>query len=148
MSLWWFARRCLVRKMALPELLPTVWLAATAISGVNASALCGLSSISGLSHQTGRLYLNAVRRLQILCIGQDPLLELRGLHRCPVGKKLCPRLPITPAILQKIFQFWLRTPHQCEYILLWAAFCLGFFMVSCAQASSPAHQCQLLLLIC
>ena len=45
MSLWWFARHCRVRKMALPELLPTVWLAATTISGVNASALCGLSSI-------------------------------------------------------------------------------------------------------
>ena len=80
---------------------------------------------SGLSYQTGRLYLSAVRHLQILCIRQDPLLELKGLHRCPVGKKLRPRLPITPAILQKIFQ--LRTPHQCEYILLWAAFYLGFF---------------------
>ena len=45
MSLWWFARHCRVRKMALPELLATVWLAATTISGVNASALCGLSSI-------------------------------------------------------------------------------------------------------
>ena len=45
MSLWWFARRCRVRKMALPELLPIVRLAATAISGVNASALRGLSSI-------------------------------------------------------------------------------------------------------
>ena len=45
MSLWWFARRCRVRKTALPGLLPTVWLAATAITGVNASALRGLSSI-------------------------------------------------------------------------------------------------------
>ena len=45
MSLWWFARRCRVRKMALPELLPTVWLAATAISKVNASTLRGLSNI-------------------------------------------------------------------------------------------------------
>ena len=47
MSLWWFAHRCCVRKMVLPELLPTVWLAATAISRVNASALRGLSSIIG-----------------------------------------------------------------------------------------------------
>ena len=45
MSLWWFAHRCHVRKMALPGLLPMVWLAATAISGINASALHGLSSI-------------------------------------------------------------------------------------------------------
>ena len=45
MRLWWFARRCRVRKMALPELLTNVWLAATAISGINASALRGLSSI-------------------------------------------------------------------------------------------------------
>ena len=105
---------------------------------------------SGLSYQTGRLYLRAVRRLQILCMGRDPLLERRSLHRCPVSKKLRPHLPITPAILQKIFQFWLHTPHQCEYILLWAAICLEFFfffLVSCAQTSSLAHQCQLLLLI-
>ena len=45
MNLWWFALRCRVRKMVLPELLPTVWLAATAISGVNASAVRDLSSI-------------------------------------------------------------------------------------------------------
>ena len=44
-----------------------------------------------------------------------------------MGKKPWPRIPITPAvILQEIFQFWSRTPHQCEYILLWEAFCLGF----------------------
>ena len=45
MSLWWFACRCRIRNMALLGLLPTVWLAATAISGVNASALRGLFSI-------------------------------------------------------------------------------------------------------
>ena len=90
---------------------------------------------SGLSHQTGRLYLSAVRRLQILCMGRDPLLERRSLHRCPVGKKLRPRLLITLAILQKIFQFWLHTPHQCEYILLWAASCLGFFFFFCFMCS-------------
>ena len=45
LSLQWFTRRYRVSKMTLPELLPTVRLAATAISGVNASALCGLSSI-------------------------------------------------------------------------------------------------------
>ena len=90
---------------------------------------------SGLSYQTVWLYLSAVRHLQILCIGRDPSLEAhpllnyvpRGLHTCPVGKKPRSRLPITPAILQKIFQLWSRTPHQFKYILLWAAFCLGFF---------------------
>ena len=91
---------------------------------------------SGLSYQTVRLYLSAVRHCtQILCIGWDPSLEthrllnyaLRGLHRCPGGKKPLPSLPITPAFLQEIFQFWSCTPHQFVYILLWAAFCLGFF---------------------
>ena len=123
------------QETALPGLLPTVWLAATAIIGVNASAFRGLSSIIWLSYQTVRFYLSAVRHLQILCIGRDPSLEahpllnylLRGLHRSPVGKKPRPCLPITPAILQEIFQFWSLTPHQFEYILLWAAFCLGFF---------------------
>ena len=52
---------------------------------------------------------------------------LRGLHRFPVGKKPRPNLPITPAILQKIFQFWSCTPHQFEHILLWTVFCLGCF---------------------
>ena len=45
MILWWFARRCRIKKTTLPGLLPKVWLAATAIIGVNASALFGLSSI-------------------------------------------------------------------------------------------------------
>ena len=45
MSLWWLARHCRIRKTALPGLLPTVWLASTAIIGVNASTLHGLSSI-------------------------------------------------------------------------------------------------------
>ena len=45
MSLWWFACYCCIRKMALPGFLPTVWLAATAIFGVNASVLHDLSSI-------------------------------------------------------------------------------------------------------
>ena len=35
MGLWWFARRCRIRKTALRGLLPTVWLAATAIIGDN-----------------------------------------------------------------------------------------------------------------
>ena len=45
MSLLWFAHHYHIRNMVLPGLLPIVWLAATAISGVNASALRGLSSI-------------------------------------------------------------------------------------------------------
>ena len=45
MCLWWFVHHCRIRKMALPGLLPMVWLVATAISGVNASVLCGLFSI-------------------------------------------------------------------------------------------------------
>ena len=98
------------------------------------------SASSGLSYQTVWLYLSAVRHLQILCIGQDPLLEayplqnfaIKGLHRSPVGKKPRCRLPITPAFLQEIFQFWSRTPHQFEYVLLWAVFCLGFFCLMCS----------------
>ena len=45
MSLLLFACHCRVRNTVLSRLLPTVWLAVTAISGVNASVLHGLSSI-------------------------------------------------------------------------------------------------------
>ena len=135
MILWWFARRCRIRKTALPGLLPMVWLAATAIIGVNASALRGLSSIIWFTNQAVQLYLSAVCHLQTLCIGRDPLLEahpllnyaLRGHHRCPVSKKPRPRLPITPAILQKISSFghihhisvsiYSRTTHAASPII-------------------------------
>ena len=126
MSLWWFARRCRIRKTALPGLLPMVWLAATAISGVNASAFHGLSNIWCIIPDSS-VISECSTSLTDICKGWHPLLELRVLHRCPVGKKPRPCLPITPAILQKIFQFWSRTPHQYEYILQWAAFCLVFF---------------------
>ena len=79
MSLWWFACRCPVRKTWLPELLSTVWLAATAIVESMLLPFVAYLASSGLSYQTVRLYLSAVRYLQILCIGRDPLLELRGL---------------------------------------------------------------------
>ena len=91
MSLWWFARCCHVRKTVLPGLLPTVWLAATAVIGVNASALRGLSTSSGLAYQTVRLYLSAVRHLQIagsiargtpfteLCAKRPPMLTAQDI---------------------------------------------------------------------
>ena len=101
MSLWWFARRCRVRNTA-------VWLAATAISKVNASALRGLSSIIWCIILDSSVISECSTSLADTL---HTLLELRGVHRCPVGKKSRPRLPITPAILQKIFQFWSRTPH-------------------------------------
>ena len=95
MSLWWFAHCCRIRKAALPGLLPTVRLAATTISEVNAYVIRGLSSIIWFIIPHSSVISSAVHHLQILCIGRDPLLELRGLHRCPVGKKPRPCLPIT-----------------------------------------------------
>ena len=135
MSLWSFARHCHIRKRRYLDFCQWCGLQPLPLSESMLLHFVAYLSSSGLSYQTVRLNLSTVRHLQILRIGRNPSLEahpilnyvLRGLHRCPVGKKPRPHLPITPAILQKIFQFWSRTPHQFKYILLCAAFCLGFF---------------------
>ena len=90
---------------------------------------------AGLSYQTVRLYLSAVRHLQIMsdlpdpCIAAYPRLyyTLRGLRRGINGRRQLTRLPITPDMLSKILQLWSHSPRNPDHIMLWAAFCLGFF---------------------
>ena len=89
----------------------------------------------GLSYQTVKLYLSAVRHLQIMSDLPDPSVAayprlnyaLRGLHRRVAEKGQLTRLPITPEMLAKIHRFWSQSPSTFEHVLLWAAFCLGFF---------------------
>ena len=107
---------------------------------------------SGLSCQTVRLYLSAVGHLQILCIKRDPSLQvhpllnyaLRGLHRCPVGK---PRLLLPQQSCRRFSSFG-HVHHISVSIHCYGQHFAWDFMISCAQVSSPAHQCQLLILIC
>ena len=92
-------------------------------------------SSAGLSYQTVRLYLSSVRHLQIMsdlpdpCITAYPHLNyaLRGLRRDINGRRQLTRLPITPDMLSKILQLWSHSPLNPDHIMLWAAFCLGFF---------------------
>ena len=90
---------------------------------------------SSLSYQTVRLYLSAVRHLQIVNNLPDPALAsycrlnyaLRGIRREGTQKQPHTRLPITPDLLYRIYIIWSREPQDYDRIMLWAAFCLGFF---------------------
>ena len=88
-----------------------------------------------LSHLTVRLYLSAIRHMQIVSGMSDPALAscarlnyvLRGLRRVGGNGRRRARLPITPDILMKIYQQWSHVAQTYDHIMLWAAFCLGFF---------------------
>ena len=52
---------------------------------------------------------------------------LRGIRRSSPAHSRAPRLPITPWILQELFASWSRPPVSPDYLMLWAACCVGFF---------------------
>ena len=97
---------------------------------------------SSLNYSSIRLYLCAVRHLQIMGNLPDPALTafpklnyaLRGLRREGPRLHTCPRLPITPELLRKIHQVWSQQPKGYNQMMLWAAFCLPF----CIQGNSLA----------
>ena len=92
-------------------------------------------SLSGLSYETVRLYLAAVRFAHIMLGWPDPSLPnlpllhytLRGISRCAISDRLPTRLPITPAILLLLRRAWPSIPDNYSHTLLWAACCLAFF---------------------
>ena len=73
--------------------------------------------------------------MQIMSNLPDPALAsfcrlnyaLRGLRRETPGVRRHNRLPITPDLLLRIFTRWSQGPQGYDHIMLWAAFCLGFF---------------------
>lgn len=91
----------------------------------------------GLTHQTIKSYLSAVRHFHILARYGDPfagdpfpILQyvLRGIKRTPTQTARQPRLPITPQILRILKQRWQTTAaNDSDYIMFWAACCMGFF---------------------
>lgn len=110
-----------------------------AVPVTEAVLCCYVSHLAkdNLKHKTIKVYLSAVRYLQIAERGDDPfqpsLLRLqyvlRGIKRCEVEKgcKSKERQPISPGILKRIRQVWNRDSANPDVKMLWAACCLGFF---------------------
>ena len=82
-----------------------------------------------------RLYLSALRYVQIIRGGCDPSLSslvrlhyvLRGMSRSqPKGSRPA-RLPITIEVLESLFQAWTTTSPCYDTIMLWGACTLVFF---------------------
>ena len=89
----------------------------------------------GLTYASIRVYLSALRFSQIYQGHPDPAFSslcrleyvLRGVRRSTRSHVRPPRLPITPAILQMLFNCWSHPPVVQDDMMLWAACCVGFF---------------------
>ena len=87
-----------------------------------------------LTHETIKCYLSAIRYFNIVAGHGDPFgpgiyplqYILRGV-KCIPRSPTRPRLPITPSILPCLKFQW--SPHAADanFIMLWAAYCVGFF---------------------
>ena len=108
---------------------------------VSESILCYFTSHlaqQNLSSQTIKTYLAGIRHTQISlglpepqAFSSLPRLKLvqAGVERTQAerSRKSRVRLPITPAILQKIHDQWSPRAHESDFIMLWAAAILCFF---------------------
>ena len=84
---------------------------------------------------TVRSYLSAIRYFHIKAGLPDPALLpssrlsyiLKGIQRRTSGHARAKRLPLTPQLLVKIHAAWSQGHLTFDRVMLWAAFCLGFF---------------------
>ena len=84
----------------------------------------------GLKLQTIKCYLSAVRHLQIECGGGDPRVEsmpllaltLRGAKREQAGAPTRTRLPLTPAVLEKLRRVWNQDATNPRRVMLCGIF--------------------------
>ena len=94
-------------------------------------------SAQGLKHQSIKSYISGICHAQISLGLPDPFAHpllprfeyvMKGIKRSQVEKGVtsCLRLPITPAILCKIFGSWDKAPIA-DTVMLKAVCCLGFF---------------------
>ena len=91
----------------------------------------------GLAPKTIKLYLSAIRHLQVSMNLSDPKIgEMARLEQVVKGAKReyakknpdkRERLPITPELLMQMKQVWSREPKKFDNIMLWAACCVCYF---------------------
>ena len=91
----------------------------------------------GLKFRTIKVYLSAIRHLQIEAGMSDPFKEsmprleyvTKGIkkHEVEKGVRERPRLPITPLLLLKMKAAWEASAASFDTKMLWAASCLCFF---------------------
>ena len=109
------------------------------------SSLCAFVSQlanEGLKFQTIKCYLSGLRHMHISAGLADPFAGegfirlhyvLRGVRKCQANNSAATRssrplrLPITPTILRAIRSQWGACWDHPDTVMLWAAFCIGFF---------------------
>ena len=88
-----------------------------------------------VSTKTIHTYLFALRFYQIQAGLPDPTITtppklayiLKGIQRTSPSRHQALRLPVTPELLLQIHTLWSNHSLSFDKVMLWAAFCLGFF---------------------